>query len=54
MKFEFSRQILEIYSNIMKIRQWQPSCSLAEGRTDGLTDGHDEANSRLSQSCQPA
>ena len=31
----------------MKSRvQWQPRCPM---RTDGRTDGHDEANSRLSQ-----
>jgi hypothetical protein len=54
MKLEFSGQILERYiSNFMKIRQWEPCCSLAKGRKDGLTEGPDEATSRFSQSCEP-
>jgi len=39
----------------MKIRQWQPSCSMrTDGRTDRQTDKHDEANSRSSQICERA
>ena len=35
----------------MKSVQWGPSCSK---RTDGQTEKHDEANSRLSQFCESA
>jgi len=27
-------------------------CGQADGETEGRTDGHDEANSRLSQFCE--
>jgi len=55
MKLEFSLQILERYSNT-KFRE-NPSVGAVLfpcGRTDGLTEGHDEATSRFSQSCEPA
>jgi hypothetical protein len=46
MKLEFSRQILEKYSNIiLSAVQWQSSCSMrADGRTDRLTQTHTPLN----------
>jgi hypothetical protein len=57
----FSRDFRKIlkYQISWKSVQKEPSCSMRkEGRTDGQTerrkDGHDEANSRLSQFCEGA
>jgi len=55
MKLEFSRQILEKYSNI--IFQEKPSSGsriVPCGRTDEQTDSHDEAKSLFSQFCERA
>jgi hypothetical protein len=46
---EFLLQIFEKYSNFMKIRLVGAELLLAEGRTDGLTKKHYEANSHSSQ-----
>jgi hypothetical protein len=38
------------YQISRKYVQWEPSCSVGtDGRTDGWTDRHSEANSRFSQ-----
>ena len=51
--FEFSRRSFENYFNIKfswKSRQWETSCPICrDGRTDGPTDRHDEANIRFSK-----
>jgi len=39
------------YKISWKSVQWDPSCPM---RTDGQTDGHDEANSRFSKFCEHA
>jgi hypothetical protein len=55
MKLEFSRQILEKFSNI-KFDE-NPSCGSGVvpcGQTDGRTDRYDEANNRFSQFCERA
>jgi len=39
------------YQISWKSVEWEPSCSM---RTDGQTDGHNEANSRFSQFCERA
>ena len=51
MKLEFSRQIFEKSTNIIfiKIRPVGAELFHADRQTDGRTDGHDEADSRLSQ-----
>jgi hypothetical protein len=49
MKFEYSRRIFENIQNFMKIRVVG-----AEFFRYGRTDGHDEANSHLSQFCECA
>jgi hypothetical protein len=54
MKLELSRQILEKYSNFKTIRPVGAELFHADGRTDGRTDKHDEANSRFSQFCESA
>jgi hypothetical protein len=41
-------------SNIMKIRPVGAELLHVDERTDGRTDGHDEANSRFSQFCERA
>jgi len=38
----------------MKIRSVGAELSHADGRKDGRTDGHDEANIRVSQLCERA
>ena len=55
MKFEFSRQTFEKYSDT-KFHEKPSNGSrvVVYGRTDARTDGHDEANSRLSQFCDSA
>jgi hypothetical protein len=59
-KLEFSRQFLEKSSNIkfLKIHPVVAELYHADrhtaGRTDGLTDGYDEANSHFSQFCKRA
>jgi len=50
MKLEFSRKILEKYSNLIKIRLVGTELFYADGRTDR----HDETNSRFSQFCERA
>jgi hypothetical protein len=51
MKPEFSLQIFEKYSyiNFMKILPVVAELFHVDGRTDGQTDRHEEANSRFSQ-----
>jgi hypothetical protein len=51
MKLEFSRQILEKYSNI-KFHKNPSSGKRAIPR--GVMDGHDKADSRVSQFCERA
>jgi len=53
MEFEFSRKVLEEYSNIKfhESVQWEPSCSML---TDGRTNRYYEANNRFSQFCERA
>jgi hypothetical protein len=49
MKLEFSRQYFQKVFKFQiswKSVKWEPRCSM---RTDGQTDGHDEANSRFTQ-----
>jgi len=57
MKFEFSRQIFEKYSNIdfhenPSSGNQVVSCERKEGQTDGRTDKHDKVNSRFLQFCE--
>jgi hypothetical protein len=48
------RKILK-YQISWKSVQWKQSCPMRmDGRTDGQTDRHDEANSRFSQFCERA
>jgi len=47
MELEIYRQVLEKYSNLMKISPVGPSCSM-------LADRHDEANSRFLRFCVSA
>jgi hypothetical protein len=51
MEFEFSHRFSKNtqISNFMKLRPFEAELFHADGRTDGQTDIHDEANSRLSQ-----
>jgi hypothetical protein len=51
MKLEFSRQIFEGSSNI---KFYQNPCSGSRVVPCGQTDGHGEANSRISQFCERA
>jgi hypothetical protein len=59
MKLEISRQIFEksadinFNQNTSSGREVVP-CGRMDGRTNGKTDGHDEANSRFSQFCELA
>jgi len=48
MKLEFSQQIFEKYSNI----KFHENPSSGSRVFSNRTDGHDEANSRLSQLCE--
>jgi len=41
-------------SNLIKIRPVGAELFHVDGRTDGRTDRHDEANSRFSQFCERA
>jgi len=41
-----------LISNFMKLRPVAAELFQPEGRTDGQTDRHDEANSRISQFCE--
>ena len=50
MKREYSRQIFEKYSNVIKILQWERSCSIA----DAQTNRHDEDNIWFLQFCERA
>jgi len=54
MKLEISRQFFEKYINVkfMENRPLGAKLFHADRREDGLTDGHDEANSRFSQCCE--
>jgi hypothetical protein len=55
MKVEFSRQILEKYSNIRCLKTLSSgSRDVPCGQTEGQTDGNDEANSHFSQFCERA
>jgi len=55
MKLEFSRRIFENYSNIkFEENPFSENQVVQCGQTDGRTDGHDEANSSLSQICEGA
>jgi hypothetical protein len=48
------RKILK-YQMLWKSAQWEPSCFIwTDGRTNGQTDRHNEANSRFSQFCERA
>jgi len=53
--------ILTVFRKILKYQiswrsaQWEPSCYLGtDGRTDGTTVRHDDANSSFSQFCESA
>ena len=55
--WSFSMDLCEIlkYQISWKTVRWEPSSSMrTDGRTDGPTDRHDEANSRFSQFCECA
>jgi hypothetical protein len=53
MKFEFSREVLEKYSNIKFHKNLSVGTELfPSGKKDGHPDRHDEANSRFSQFCE--
>ena len=54
MKLEFSRQIFEKISSLIKIRPVGAELFRTDTRADWRTDGYDEANSRLSQFCKRA
>jgi len=58
MTIEFSRQIFEKYPNINFYKNLSSGTRVVsyrqtDGRTDGLTHGHEEANSRFSQFYEP-
>jgi hypothetical protein len=51
MKLEISGQVFEKlkYQTVSKSVQWEPSCSMRNGRrTDRQIDRHDEVNSHIS------
>jgi hypothetical protein len=52
MKLELPQQIFGKYSNFMKLRP--VGAMLFHVDRNGRKDGHDEANSRLSQFCERA
>ena len=55
MELEFYGQIFENYSNVQfHENQFSGSRVVQCGQTDGRTDRHDEANSRLPQFCERA
>jgi len=55
MQLEFSRQIFEKYSNIKFYENPSTGSRVVPcGRTDGLKDRHEEANSHFSKFCERA
>jgi hypothetical protein len=54
MKLEFSRHIIKITQilSLIKICPVGADLFLADGRTDGLKDGHDETNSCFTRFCE--